>query len=148
MSIIGLNQERSKEVDRILIKAINCDSTEQLRLYSQVMILMRDFPEMKKQQTEQIAKNICGERPTQEQQSIIYTLLDKYEPFKDKINKLLATKTAEAIKAGSISKRSIEFLSSITDRDLEILKGQFKYILQLPHQNIRSGLSSKDLVIC
>ena len=64
------------------------------------------------------------------------------------MNYLLATKATKAIQNGSISKQSIEFLSSITDDDLEILKKQFKYVLCLPHQDTKAGLSSVDLMIC
>ena len=148
MSDIKLNCERAKEVDGILIRATtNSNPVERIKLYNQAIVLIRDFSEIKKQRTIEIAKTICGEKVTQEQQSIIFTLLEKYEPFRDKINKLLATKGLEAIKNNQLSKQSVEFLSSITDKDLELLKKQFKYVLQLPHQNSRSGLSSKDLAI-
>ncbi len=144
---IKLNRKRAKEVDGILIRATNSNPVEKIKFYNQAMILIRDFSEIKKQTTIEIAKTICGKNVTQEQQSTIYTLLEEYEPFRDKINKLLATKGLEAIKNNQLSKQSVEFLSSITDKDLEILKKQFKYVLQLPHQNLRAGLTSKDLAI-
>ncbi len=147
ISDIKLNCDRAKEIDGILIKATNSKPVEQIQLYNQAMILIRDFPEIKKQRTIEVARKICGENVTQEQQSTIYTLLEKYEPFRDKVNELLATKGLEAIKKGRLSKQSVEFLSSITDGDLEILKKQFKYVLQLPHQSKKLDLVSKDLAI-
>lgn len=146
-SNIELNQKREEKIDGILIEATNSNPTDKIKLYSQVVMLARDLPEIKKQRTEEISKRICGDNATQEQKSVIYTLLEKYEPFRDKINKLLATKVVEAIKEGSISKQSIEFLSSITDKDLEIIKEQFRYVLQLPHKDISSERSSDDLAI-
>lgn len=147
ISDIKLNCDRAKEIDGILIRATNSKPVEQIQLYNQAMILMRDFPEIKKQRTIEVARKFCGENVTQEQQSTIYTLLEKYEPFRDKVNELLATKGLEAIKKNLLSKQSVEFLSSITDKDLESLKKQFKYVLKIPHEDDKSDVSSQDLAI-
>lgn len=146
-SDIKLNCDRAKEIDGILIRATNSKPVEQIQLYNQAMILMRDFPEIKKQRTIEVARKFCGENVTQEQQSTIYTLLEKYEPFRDKVNEILATKGLEAIKKNLLSKQSVEFLSSITDKDLESLKKQFKYVLKIPHEDDKSDVSSQDLAI-
>jgi len=76
-----------------------------------------------------------------------YSLWKNFQPLQKNVSNLLLTRAALRIPTGEISKQAIEFLLSITDDDLEILKKQFKYVLRLPHQNPRSGLSSKDLAI-
>lgn len=97
--------------------------------YQQVLVLSRDMSEVKKRSVELTAERICGPNVTQDQQSIIYTIFDKFEPFREKINQLLfGEKCADMIKDNKISKQTITFLSSITDGDLEILKEQFKYV--------------------
>ena len=149
ISDIKLNCDRAKKIDGILIRATNSKPAEQIQLYNHVMVLTRDFPEIKKQRTIEVARKVCGENVTQEQQSTIYTLLEKYEPFRDKVNELLATKGLEAIKKNLLSKQSVEFLSSITDEDLEILKRQFRYVLRLPHLDVSQdlGIYNYDLSI-
>jgi hypothetical protein len=99
ISDIKLNYNSAKEVDEIMISATNSKPFEQIQLSNQVMVLIRDFPEIKKQRTIEVARKICGENVTQAQQSTIYTLLEKYEPFRNKVvNELLAIKGLAAIK--------------------------------------------------
>ncbi len=131
---IELNKEREQKIDDILIQAISSENS--IVLYKQCMILARGMPEYKKKITEDTARQICGENATEEQKSTIYTLLDKYEPFRDDVNRLLQTRGMEAIKNNVISKQAIEFLTSITDNDLGILKKQFMYVVDYAIFNI------------
>jgi hypothetical protein len=124
---IDSNARREQEIEVKLIQATTSENP--LVLYKQCMILATYLPEYKKKITEDVAKQVCGENATQEQKSIIYTILSKYEPFRVEVNKLLETKGMEAIKHSQISKLAIDFLTSITDDDLAIIKKQFKYVM-------------------
>jgi hypothetical protein len=76
-----------------------------------------------------------------------YSLWKNFQPLQTNVANLLLTRAAPKIPTGEISKQTIEFLSSITDGDLEVLKKQFKYVLRLPHQDTKTDISSKDLAI-
>ncbi len=124
---VQLNVDRDKQMDVILLNLVD-NPEDHLAGMNKCLVLSRGMPERKKDIVINAAKQICGDNPTELQKSLLYTLLDKYEPFRDEINNLLQTKGYEAIRNQKISKKAIEFLSSITDTDLGILKKQFKYV--------------------
>ncbi len=69
-----------------------------------------------------------------------YSLWKNFQPLQTNVANLLLTRAAPKIPTGEISKQTIEFLSSITDGDLEILKRQFRYVLRLPHLDVSQDL--------
>jgi hypothetical protein len=137
---------QKQEIIRLISKTPLKNTVEQASLSMKLKMLAPLLSESTRILVEDIARIKIGENATQSQKSSIRTLLEGLDPFNEKVN-LLIPKILEAIKNRSISKQAIVFLSSITDDDLEILKKQFRYVLRLPHQDIKSDISSKDLAI-
>ncbi len=96
-----------------------------------------------------IMKVLCGGNGeySKDDYDKFYSLWKNFQPLQKNVSNLLLTRAAPRIPVGEISKQTIEFLSSITDDDLEVLKKQFRYVLRLPHQDTKSDISSKDLAI-
>jgi hypothetical protein len=94
---IELNCRRDEKIDNILLEATTLEPVEKIQLYNQVVILTRDFPQIKKSRTEEMAKEICGQNATQEGKKISHLTvneisketLDNYE--KDTILQLIKT---------------------------------------------------------
>jgi len=95
-----------------------------------------------------IMKVLCGgDEYSKDDYDKFYSLWKNFQPLQKNVANLLLTRAAPRIPTGKISKQAIEFLSSITDDDLDILKEQLKYVLQLPHKSPKTGLASNDLAI-
>lgn len=138
--------EKESEIVKFISTASLANPNEEAVFSTKLIMFAALMPEDKKSLVEQVAKTRIGGNATQSQKSAIHTLLERFEPFSEKVN-LLIPRILEAIKNKSISKQSVEFLSSISDDDLEVLKKQFKYVLRLPHQDTKTDISSKDLAI-
>ena len=59
-SLVEINSKREEKIDDILTEAVSSNAINKIKYFNQVMILLRDIPEIRKQRTEQMAKKICG----------------------------------------------------------------------------------------
>lgn len=131
--------EKESEIVKFISMASLTNPNEEAIFSTKLMMFAALMPEAKRSLVEQVAKTRIGENATQSQKSAIHTLLGRFDPFSEKVNSLIP-RILEAIKNKSISKQSVEFLSSISDEDLEILKRQFRYVLRLPHLDVSQDL--------
>lgn len=130
--------------DKCTIGEINHDQAKKM-IEARVALVAEEIKAIKP-----LMKVLCGSdgEYSKDDYDKFYSVWKNFQPLQKNVANLLLTRATPRIPTGEISKQAIEFLLSITDSDLEILKKQFKYVLELPHQDNLSGLSSKDLVIC